>query len=146
MSVRFVGEPQHYLHVYCGGASLETGVTSRSHTHRLPGGAVMVTGSDAFRSCQAAHIVGCSISCLCCYVCTLMYVAVVCATPAVESPGSCCEGAGSLPAARVAAVPKRRLQVPGCSDYTPLPTLPGFKTRNPRALPGRAAVRFLWRV
>ena len=59
------------------------------------------------------------ISCLCRYVCTLVYVAVVCATPAVESPGSCCEGAGSIPAVRVAALPKRRLQVPGCSECAP---------------------------
>ena len=106
----------------------------------------MVTGSDAFRSCQAAHIVGCPISCLCWYVCTVVYVAVVCAAPAVESTGSCREGAGSIPAVRVAALPKRRLQVPGCSECAPLPTLPGFKTRKPRALPEGAVMRFLWRV
>ena len=76
----------------------------------------MVTGSDVFRSCQAAHIVGCPISCLCWYACTLVHVAVVCATSAVESPGSCREGAGLIPAVRVAALPKRRLQVPGCSE------------------------------
>ena len=75
-----------------------------------------------------------------------MYVAVVCATPAVESPGSCREGAGSIPAVRVAALPKKRLQVPGCSECAPLPTLPGFKTRKPRALPEGAVVRFLWLV
>ena len=39
----------------------------------------------------------------------VLFVAVVCATPAVESPGSCREGAGSIPAVRVAALPKRRL-------------------------------------
>ena len=49
----------------------------------------------------------------------VMYVAVVCATPAVESPGSCREGAGSIPAVRVAPMPKRRLQVPGCSECAP---------------------------
>ena len=37
------------------------------------------------------------------------FLAVVCATPAVESLGSCHEGAGSIPAVRVAALPKRRL-------------------------------------
>ena len=37
------------------------------------------------------------------------FLAVVCATPAVESLGSCREGAGSIPAVRVAALPKRRL-------------------------------------
>ena len=75
-----------------------------------------------------------------------MYVVVVCATPAVESPGSCREGAGSIPAVRVAALPKKRLQVPGCSECAPLPTLPGFKTRKPRALPEGAVVRFLMHV
>ena len=39
----------------------------------------------------------------------VLFVAVVCATPAVESPGSCREGAGSILAVRVAALPKRRL-------------------------------------
>ena len=57
-------------------------------------------------------------------------------------PGSCREGAGSIPAVRVAALPKKRLQVPGCSECAPLPTLPGFKTRKPRALPEGAVVRF----
>ena len=33
MSVRDVEETQRYLHVYSGGTSLETGVTTRSHTH-----------------------------------------------------------------------------------------------------------------
>ena len=37
------------------------------------------------------------------------FVAVVCATPAVESLGSCREGAGLIPAVRVAALRKRRL-------------------------------------
>ena len=68
----------------------------------------------------------------------------VCATPAVESPGSCREGAGSIPAVRVAPLPKRRLQVPGCSECAPHAA--GFKTRKPRALPEGAVVRFLWLV
>ena len=38
------------------------------------------------------------------------------------------------------------LQVPGCSECAPLPTLPGFKTRKRRALPEGAVVRFLRRV
>ena len=88
----------------------------------------------------------CPISCLCWCACTLVCAAVVCATPAVESPGSCRGGAGSIPAVRVAALPKKRLQVPGCSECAPLPSLPGFKTRKPRALPEGAVVRFLWLV
>ena len=94
----------------------------------------------------------------------VLFVAVVCATPAVESLGSCREGAGSIPAVRVAALPKRRLaagarlqrmrpprhaagvqdslQEPGCSECAPLATLPGFKTRKRRALPEGAVVRF----
>ena len=39
----------------------------------------------------------------------MFYVAKVCATPAVESPGSCREGAGWIPAVRVAALPKGTL-------------------------------------
>ena len=49
----------------------------------------------------------CGVS-LCWYACTVLYVAMVCANPAVESPGSCREGAGSIPAVRVAALQKRR--------------------------------------
>ena len=57
----------------------------------------MVSGSGAHRGVS-----------LCWYECTVLYVAVVCANPAVESPGLCREGAGSIPAVRVAALPKRR--------------------------------------
>ena len=79
------------------------GVTTRSHTHRLQG----VRHGQWIRRISlllwGAHR-GVS---LCWYACTVLYVAVVCANPAVESPGSCREGAGSIPAVRVAALPKR---------------------------------------
>ena len=66
---------------------------------------------------------------LCWYACVLLHVAVVGATLAVESPGSCREGAGSIPAARVAPLPKRRLQAPGCSECAP----PAAGLQDPQA-------------
>ena len=63
------------------------------------------------------------------YACVLLHVVVVGATPAVESPGSCRDGAGSIPAARVAPLPKRRLQASGCSECAP----PAAGLQDPQA-------------
>ena len=71
----------------------------------------------------------CPVSLLLSYACVLLHVVVVGATPAVESPGSCRDGAGSIPAARVASVPKRRLQAPGCSECAP----PAAGLQDPQA-------------
>ena len=56
---------------------------------------------------------------LCLYVRMLVHVVVVGASPAVESADSCREGASSIPAARVAPLPKTRLHVSGCSECAP---------------------------
>ena len=100
----------------------------------------MVSGSDAFLCCLGAHIVGCR---------------------CVGMRARCCMWLWCVPTqrlnhrARAVKAPVRfplcawlhcrrkdSLQVPGCSECAPLPTLPGFKTRKRRALPEGAVVRF----
>ena len=64
------------------------------------------------------------------------------AVPVVESPGSCREGAGSIPTVCMALLPKRRedKQAAGCSECAPAAA---FKARKPSALPEGAVVCFL---
>ena len=64
------------------------------------------------------------------------------AVPVVDSPGSCREGAGSIPTARMALLREKRRedkQVAGCSECAPAAA---FKARKPRALPEGAVVCF----
>ena len=103
----------------------------------------MVTGSN-FGGVELEHLLRCPISCLCRYVCTpCMWL--WCVLPqrlnhrarAVKAPVR-------FP---LCAWPRCRREDCRCpAAVNAPPTLPGFKTRKPRALLEGAVVRFLWLV